>query len=74
MEREMRELCARLYAMETTQRQTIDVGDVNEAERENEVGDEEEIAAEDAAEERLFRVVARIAAREKMDIPMYEGT
>jgi hypothetical protein len=33
----------------------------------------EEVAVEDAAEERLFRVVARIGAREKMDIPMYEG-
>jgi hypothetical protein len=33
----------------------------------------EEVAVEDAAEERLFRVVARIGSREKMDIPMYEG-
>jgi hypothetical protein len=73
VEREMRELCARLDAMETTQRQTVDVGDVSEAESENEAGAEEEVVAEDAAEERLFRVVARIGAREKMDIPMYEG-
>jgi hypothetical protein len=27
----------------------------------------------DDAEERLLRAVARIGAREKMDIPMYEG-
>jgi hypothetical protein len=33
VEREMRELCARLDAMETTQRWTVDVGDVSEAER-----------------------------------------
>jgi hypothetical protein len=33
----------------------------------------EEVAVEDAAEECLFRVVARIGAREKMDIPVYEG-
>jgi hypothetical protein len=51
-----------------------DVGDVSESENENEARpDEEEVAVEDAAEERLFRVVARIGAREKMDIPMYEG-
>jgi hypothetical protein len=73
VEREMRELRARLDAMETTQRQTVDVGDVSEAESENEAGAEEEVAVEDAAEERLFRVVARIGAREKMDILMYEG-
>jgi hypothetical protein len=36
VEREMRELRARLDAMETTQRMTVDVGDVSEAERENE--------------------------------------
>jgi hypothetical protein len=73
VEREMRELCARLDAMETTQRQTIESGDVSEAESENEAGNEEEVVAEDAAEERLFRSVARIGARTKMDIPMYEG-
>jgi hypothetical protein len=45
----MRELCARLDAMETTQRQKVDVGYVSEAERENEVGAKEEVAVEDAA-------------------------
>jgi hypothetical protein len=70
VEREMRELRARLDAMETTQRRTADVGDINEAESENETGNEgEEVAVEDAADECLFRVVARIGAREKMDIP-----
>jgi hypothetical protein len=59
--------------METTQRHTVDVGDVSEAESENEVRAEEEVVVKDAAEERLFRVVARIGAREKMDILMYEG-
>jgi hypothetical protein len=81
VEREMRELCARIDAMETTQRQTVDARDVSEVESKNEAGDEEEVVAEDAVEERLFRateeclfrVVARIGAREKMDIPMYEG-
>jgi hypothetical protein len=70
----MHELHARLDAMETTQRQTVDVGDISEAESENEAEHEgEEVTAEDVVEEHLLRVVARIGAREKMDIPMYEG-
>jgi hypothetical protein len=74
MEREMHELRARLDAMETTQRCTIDVGDISEAESENEAGNEgEEVAVEDVADERLFRAIARIGARAKMDIPVYEG-
>jgi hypothetical protein len=51
VEREMRELRARLDAMETTQRCTVDTGDISEAESENEAGNEgEEVAVEDAAE------------------------
>jgi hypothetical protein len=74
VEREMCELRARLDAMETTQRHTVNVGDISEAESEDEAGHEgEEVAAEDAADECLFRVVARIGAKEKMDIPVYEG-
>jgi hypothetical protein len=71
-EREMCELRARLNAMEIAQRHTVGAGDISEFENENE-GGSEEVAVEDAAEERLFRVVARIGAREKMDIPVYEG-
>jgi hypothetical protein len=70
MEREMRELCSQLDAMETTQRQTPDTRYVSEAENENEGGPEEQVIAEDAVEERLFKVVARIGSREKLDIPM----
>jgi hypothetical protein len=69
----MRELCARLDAMETTQRSTVGTRDINEADSENEVGHGEEVTTEDVADEHLFRVVARIGAREKMEIPMYEG-
>ena len=69
----MREICARLDAMEIAQRWTTDAGDVSKAERENEARAEEEVVVEDAAEERLFIVVARIGAKENMDIPMYEG-
>jgi hypothetical protein len=65
VEREMREICARLDAMETTQRHIVDVGDVSEAERENEAGAKEEVVVKYATEEHLFRVVARIGAREK---------
>jgi hypothetical protein len=35
VEREMCELRARLDAIETTQRCTVDIGDINEAESEN---------------------------------------
>jgi hypothetical protein len=74
VEREMHELHARLDPMETTQRHTADVGDISEDESENEAGNEgEEVAVEDVVDECLFRVVARIGSREKMDIPVYEG-
>jgi hypothetical protein len=46
MEREMRELCARLDAMETTQRRAPDAGDVSDAEN-------EEVEVEEAIE-RMF--------------------
>jgi hypothetical protein len=71
MEREMRELRARMDAMETTQRRAPDVGDVSDAE--NEEVEVEEVVAEDVAEERLLKVVVKLGAREKIDIPMYEG-
>jgi hypothetical protein len=72
VEREMRELSARLDAMETTQRCTIDAGDISEDESENEAGNKgEEVAVKVAVDECLFKVVVRIGAREKMEIPMY---
>jgi hypothetical protein len=73
VEREMPELHARLDAMEISQRHTVDARDISEADNENEVGHEEEVAVEDDANEHLFRVVARIGAKEKMDILVYEG-
>jgi hypothetical protein len=74
VERNMRELCSRLDSMETTQRCIVDTRDISKSESENEAGNEgEEVAVEDVAEEHLFRAVARIGAREKMDSPMYEG-
>ena len=72
--REMRELRARIDAMEIAHRHTVDVGYINEDESENEVGNEgEEVVVEDVVDERLFRVFPRIGAREKMDILVYEG-
>jgi hypothetical protein len=60
--------------METTQRCTTGVGDVSDFESENEAGYEgEKVTLEDASNERLIRVVARMGARVKMDIPIYEG-
>ena len=75
MAREMRDLRTRLEDIETEQRRTVDVGDLSDSESENEVEhEEEEISAEDAANECLIRVVARMGVGEKMDIPVYEGS
>ena len=50
----MHDLHAKLEDMETTQRRTVDVGDLSESENEDEAGHgEEEVTAEDAANERL---------------------
>jgi hypothetical protein len=73
MEREMRDLRARLEDMETTQRCTVSAGDLSDSENEIEAECEEEVAAEDASNERLIRAIAGMGAREKMDILVYEG-
>jgi hypothetical protein len=73
MEREMHDLRARLEDMETAQRRTVSVGDISDSESEIEVEREEEVAAEDEANEHLIRAIARMGARAKMDIPVYEG-
>jgi hypothetical protein len=67
----MRELRARLKTMEATQRRALDVGGVSDAEGEE--VEVEEVAGEDAAEERLLRAVARLGGRAKIELPMYEG-
>ena len=61
----------RLDAMETKQRRAPDAGDVSESESEEEEG--EENVAEDAAKDRLIKVVSKIGARETIEVPMYEG-
>jgi hypothetical protein len=74
MEREVRNLRARMEDMETSQRRKADVGDINESEDEGDIGQrEEEIPEEDAASERLLKAVARMSTKVKMDVPVYEG-
>jgi hypothetical protein len=73
MEREMRDLRTRLKDMETTQRRIVNAGDMSDFESEIEVEHEEEVATEDASNEHLLRAIARMGAREKMDIHVYEG-
>ena len=74
MEKEMCDLRTRLEDMETTKRRTVSAGDLSDFESEIEVEHEGgEVAAEDAANKRLIRAIARMGARVKMDIPVYEG-
>jgi hypothetical protein len=73
MEREMCDIRARLKDMETTQRCTLSAGDLSDSESENEFEHErEEVIAEDATNECLIRSIARMGAKAKMDIPVYE--
>jgi hypothetical protein len=62
----MRQLRARLDAMETTQRREPDVGDISEAESEE--MEVEGAAGEEVAEECLLRVVVKMGAREKIEV------
>jgi hypothetical protein len=73
MERQMRDLRSRLEDMETTQRRTASAGDLSDSENEAEDEREEEVAAEDAANEHLIKAIARMGVKAKMDIPFYEG-
>jgi hypothetical protein len=60
--------------METAHRRTTGVGDLSDSKRENEVEHEgEEVTVEDVANECLIRAFARMGAKAKMDIPVYEG-
>ena len=66
--------------MEAAQRRTASAGDLSdsegevEAKQQEEVGHEEEVTAEDASTEWLIKDIARMGAKEKMDIPVYEGS
>jgi hypothetical protein len=73
MERQMRDLRERLEEMETTQRCTASAGDLSESKSEVEAEREEEVAAEDVANDQLIKAIARMGAKERMDIPIYKG-
>jgi hypothetical protein len=74
VERGMRNLHAKMEDMEIRQRCNADAGDISEFEDEGDVGhEEEEIPAEDAANERLIKAIARMSSKTKMDVPGYEG-
>jgi hypothetical protein len=69
--REVRELHARLEAMEVMKRRTSVTGDVSDAESEEiEV---EEARGEDAGDERFLKYVMKLGSREKISAQMYEG-
>ena len=64
VERDLHDMHAKLMDMEIIQRRTTDVGDFSESENEDEAGHgEEEVTVEDATNERLLRVVARMSAK-----------
>jgi hypothetical protein len=73
IERQMRDLRARLEDMETAQRRAASAGDLSDSDSEIEAEREEELAAQDASNEHLIKAIARMGARAKMDIPVYEG-
>jgi hypothetical protein len=73
MEREIRDLRARLEDMETTQRCTTSAGDLSDSEGEVEAEHGEEVLADDAANEPLIKVIAWMGAKMKMGIQVYEG-
>jgi hypothetical protein len=59
--------------METMQRRTASAGDLSDSEGDVEAEHGEEVTAEDASNERLIKAIARMGAKMKMDIPVYEG-
>jgi hypothetical protein len=74
VERDLHNLRARVVDMEIIQRHTADVGDISESENEDDARHgEEEVTTKDAANERLLKVVARMGAKVKIDILVYEG-
>jgi hypothetical protein len=74
MERQIRDLRARLEEMETAQRHIVGAGYLSDSDNEVEAKPQGEVAAEDAANERLIKAIARMSSKMKMDIPYYEGS
>jgi alkylation response protein AidB-like acyl-CoA dehydrogenase len=61
MERQIRDLQARLEDMEAAQRRTASAGDLSNSEGEVEAEQQGEVVAEDAANERLIKAIARMS-------------
>jgi hypothetical protein len=59
--------------MEAAQRRTTNTGDLSDSEGEVEAEQQEDVAAEDAANEQLIKAIAQMSSKTKMDIPAYEG-
>jgi hypothetical protein len=57
--------------METRQRRELETGYISEPKGEKEEVDENDV--EDVAHDHLIKVVSNIGARERIEIPMYEG-
>jgi hypothetical protein len=66
----MRQLCAKLDTMETTQIRALEVRDVSEDE--SEYVEEEEVAREQATKEQLLRAIVKLGTRANMEVSMYE--
>jgi hypothetical protein len=58
IERQIRDLRARLEEMEAAQRCTTNVGDLSDSEDEAQAEQQGEVAAEDVANERLIKAIA----------------
>jgi hypothetical protein len=67
----MQELHEILEAMEASQRQAPNAGDINDAE--SEAIEVKEATGEDVIEECLLRAVVILGGRAKIEVPMYEG-
>jgi hypothetical protein len=59
--------------MEIMQRHRTSVGDMSDFDSEIEAEREEEVTVGDASNEHLIKDIARMGARAKMDILVYEG-
>jgi hypothetical protein len=70
----MPDLQERLEEMEIAQRRIASVGDLSDSYSEIEAKREEEVAAEDAANEHLIKAIAWMGAKARMDLPVYEGS
>jgi hypothetical protein len=74
MERQIRDIRARLEEMEEVQRCTANAGDLSDSEGEAQAEQQGEVAAEDVANERFIKAIAQMSSKTKMDIPAYKGS